>query len=919
MTRRNIELLLLGIANVVFLLMYGSYLLNCPDAINLQNIIIPFAFIISTILAHVAVRKLAPNSDPAILPIVMCLTGIGITFITRLAPDLALRQVMWLFAGIICMIVILVLVKPLSKIANYKYTFMVVGFLLLIAPMLPILGQEIYGSRIWIHLGPFSFQPGELAKIAIALFLAGYLAHNREMLSVFTHRVGVFQLPDLRTLMPLLIMWVISMLIVIFEKDLGSALVFFFVFITMLYVASGRKFYLVVSFILAAIAGLFLFSVFGHVQDRVNIWLDPFQDPTGSGFQIVQSLYSLADGGLFGSGIGKGLATQIPVVESDFIFIAIAEELGLLGGAAVLLLFLCFAIRGFLTASRAKNDVSSFLTVGLTTTILLQAFIIVAGVTKLIPLTGLTLPFISQGGSSLLASFVIVGFLLRCGEEGTGHENDLKASEILLSNGVLGRVSLGKRLTGTLIVFSILFAILVANLTYIMVVQADEIKHMSGNNHVLLKEQYNKRGDIETKDGVVLAKSEKQEDGTYERRYPAGSLACHVVGYASTRFGTSGIEGSQNDSLKGEKNFATWQDVLNNMMGKTSEGNDVTLTINSDVQKAAEEALQGRKGACVVIDSGTGAVMASASSPSYKNSDVDDILSGKNNNDDSSAMYNRATQALYAPGSTFKIVSLSTALAENVAKEDDVFNSPGVLDIGGGKVTNFNNYAYGSITLARATEVSSNTVYAQVGERLGQERLVRGAEKFMFNKKIDFDIETATSLMPDPDEMTLWETAWAAAGEPVGEHPSPAGPQSTTLQMALVGCAIANNGVIYAPYLVDSIKNPSGEQSYNAHSHPLTTVFGKDIARRTAAILANVVRRGTGTPAAIDGVTVAGKTGTAEKGGGRDDSWFVGFADSDEGGSAVIAIVLEDSNDAPAKSQNVLKVALEKQGKLTNK
>lgn len=408
-----------------------------------------------------------------------------------------------------------------------------------------------------MSIGPFSFQPGELAKISVVLFLAGYLAHNREMLSIFTWKIGPFQLPDIRTLMPLLLMWVVSMLIVIFEKDLGSALVFFFVFITMLYVASGKKSYLIIAFVLAAIGAIILFSFFGHVQQRVDIWLDPFKDPTGSGYQLVQSLYSLADGDLLGTGIGKGLATQIPVVESDFIFVAIAEELGLLGASAVLLLYLCFAIRGFLSASRAKTDVSSFVSVGLTTTIILQAFIIVGGVTKLIPLTGLTLPFISQGGSSLLASFIIVGFILRCGDEGTGIENDLKSNEVLFSNGVLGRVSLGKRLTGTLIVFSLLFVILVANLTYVMIIQAEDIKHMQSNNHVLIKEKYNKRGSIETKDGTILAKSDKQEDGTYQRNYPAGTLASHIVGYASERFGTSGIEAAQNDSLKGNKNFGS--------------------------------------------------------------------------------------------------------------------------------------------------------------------------------------------------------------------------------------------------------------------------------------------------------------------------------------------------------------------------
>ena len=841
--------------------------------------------------------------------------GIGITFITRLAPELALRQVMWLFAGVICMIVTLFIVKNLSKVANYKYTLMICGFVLLLSPLLPFIGKEIYGSRIWLGIGDFSFQPGELAKIAIALFLAGYLAHNREMLSVFTHQIGVFKLPDLRTITPLLIMWAISVLIVIFEKDLGSALVFFSVFITMLYVASGKKFYLAIAGALAVVAGFILYAFFGHVQDRVGIWLDPFQDPTGSGYQIVQSLYSLADGGLFGTGIGQGLATQIPVVESDFIFIAISEELGLLGGAAVLLLFLCFAIRGFLSAARAKTDVSSFVAVGLTSTIVLQAFIIVGGVTKLIPLTGLTLPFISQGGSSLLASFIIVGFLLRCGDEGTGHENDLKANEVLFSNGVLGRVSLGKRLTGTLIVFSVLFAILVANLTYIMVIQADEIKHMPGNNHVLLREQYNKRGNIETEDGKVLAKSEKQEDGTYKRVYPEDSFAAHLIGYASTRFGTSGIESSCNDTLKGEQNFATWQDVLNNMMGKTEQGNDVTLTIDSDVQKAAESAISGRKGACIIIDSGTGAVKALASAPTYNNNDIEKMLSDQSS--DSSAMYNRATQALYAPGSTFKMLTLATALMENITREDEVYDAPSVLDIGGGKVTNYKKMGYGRITLSRATEVSSNTVYAQVGEKLDSDKLVRGAENFMFNKKINFDIPLAQALMPDPDEMTLWETAWAAAGVPVGEHNSPAGPQTTVLQMALVGCAMANNGVINQPYLVKAIKNASGDTSYTADVSELCRPISSDIAKRVASVLEGVVKRGTGTAANITGITIAGKTGTAEKGGDKDDSWFVGFANDGKGGSVVIAIVLEDSNDAPAHANNVLKTALKKQGRLS--
>ena len=206
----------------------------------------------------------------------------------------------------------------------------------------------------------------------------------------------------------------------------------------------------------------------------MNTWLDPFADAQNTGYQLTQAIYSIADGDLFGVGLGNGLAEQIPVVESDFIFADIAEEIGLLGAAGVLLLFLCFAIRGFVTAARAKSDVSSFVAVGLTSVIVLQAFIIVGGVTRLIPLTGITLPFISQGGSSLLASFIIVGLLLRCGDEGTGVGQEMtSATSSLHANSVLGRVSLGKRLSHSMLFCSALFALLVANLTMIMVVQAD--------------------------------------------------------------------------------------------------------------------------------------------------------------------------------------------------------------------------------------------------------------------------------------------------------------------------------------------------------------------------------------------------------------------------------------------------------------
>ncbi|MCF0104099.1 MAG: FtsW/RodA/SpoVE family cell cycle protein, partial [Eggerthellaceae bacterium] len=560
MTRRNTELFLLLVATPLILLFFLMPAFRDNVEVGLSSLLVPIVLFVAFMTAHLAVRKFSPKADAAIIPIVYALCGIGIGFVTRLAPDLAVRQTIWLFAGVVCMILVMILVKNIDKLMYFKYTLMVIVIILLAAPMLPVIGREISGSRIWVSLGFFSFQPAEFAKLCIIIFLAGYLSAMRERLSVNTCHIGPLRLPDPSALLPLLAMWGVSMLIAVFEKDLGSALIFFVMFVILLYIASGRKLYLVVALLLLVVGSFLLYKFFGHVQARVQTWLDPFQDPQGAGYQICQSLFSLADGGLTGRCIGNGLANLIPVVESDFIFVAIGEEMGLLGAAGVLLFFLCFAIRGFVTASRAKTDISSLVAAGLTAVIVVKALIIVGGVTRLIPLTGITLPFVSQGGSSIMASLIAVGLILRCGDSDTGIDTEkinLKASQ----DSVLGRYALGKRLVGVMIAFSFAFAVLIANLTYIMVVKAEDYKNLPNNSHTLINNKMTQRGSILTSDGVELAKSIQQEDGSYERKYPEDSLAAHIVGYASEKYGTSGIEAAENDALIGNSNIASFQDL----------------------------------------------------------------------------------------------------------------------------------------------------------------------------------------------------------------------------------------------------------------------------------------------------------------------------------------------------------------------
>lgn len=920
-SRRTTEMLLLGAAAIPVLLFYSLYVINTGAQLSFQTLTVPIGLIAAFIAAHIAIRLLAPGADPAILPIVFVLSGIGITFVTRLAPELAMSQVMWLFISVAAMVAVLFFVPNLDNLARYKYTIGIVGVVLLLLPML--IGTEISGSKLWITFGGFSFQPGELAKILIVLFLAAYLAENRELLSASSRHLGPFTIPRIHMLFPMLVMWGVSLLVVVFERDLGSALLFFTMFVIMLYVATGRVSYVVVSIILLAIGGVLCYHLFSHVRVRVQIWLDPFKDPSGAGMQIVQSLYSLADGGLVGSGIGKGLPTLIPVVESDFIFSAIGEEMGLLGGSAILLLFMLLAVRGLTTAARAKSDMSAFTAVGLTASLSFQAFLIVGGVSRLLPLTGVTLPFMSQGGSSLLSSFIVVAFLLRAGDEGTGRAilpegNGTTANPSPLmaagttsahavvqgkhahgrftlgtpEGGVLGRVALGNRLTVLVTFFSLLFALLIANLTYVQVVRAPDYQQRSNNNHTIAKSAYVQRGSIITSDGVTLAESLKQADGTYVRTYPQGTLAAHTVGYLSTRYGAAGIEASMNESLTGHADYSTWQNALYSLAGIQQPGNSVALTIDSRIQQAAENALKGRVGSIVVLDPKTGAVLAKASSPTYTYGDISKIIE---NSDSNGELVDRSTQTLYTPGSTFKVVTLAQALEKGTANLDTTYPAPGSMTIGNAAVTNIGTKDYGSLTLRQAFAYSANTVFGQLATQIGPQDLVARAKLFGYGSSLGQDFSTKTSLMPNPSEMTEWETAWSGIGQPVGNHASPAGPQTTVMQNAVTTATIANGGVVMNPYVVDHVLSPEGITVSTTQPKSLGRAVSVNTANSVKEAMLEVVQDGSGTSAQIRGTRVAGKTGTAEAGHGIVDSLFVGFAPYDNP-TVAISICVEGSS-----------------------
>ncbi len=366
---------------------------------------------------YLLIRLILPHSDALLLPIVTLLTGLGLVMIYRLTYNvegvegLATTQALWILIGSGTMFFVVLFFRNLDRLFNYKYLLALAAVFLIASTFTP-LGYEVNGARLWVGLGPFNFQPSEFARIALIIFFAGYLAETRDLLAATSRTFLGVQIPALKYFGPVALVWAASLGLLIFEKDLGSSLLFFAVPLLMLYAATGRIAYVILGAFLFCAGSILTYRLFGHVQVRVQTWLNPWEDPDGTGFQILQSIFNIADGGLLGTGLGAGYAQTIPEVETDFVFSAIASELGLLGATAVLLAFLVFVYRGIKIALLAEDDASKLLAFGLTAMFAIQTLIIVGGVTKAIPLTGITLPFVSYGGSSVVGNFILTGLLL---------------------------------------------------------------------------------------------------------------------------------------------------------------------------------------------------------------------------------------------------------------------------------------------------------------------------------------------------------------------------------------------------------------------------------------------------------------------------------------------------------------------------
>jgi cell division protein FtsW (lipid II flippase) len=434
---RNIEAWLLTFAIGLFAFELAQIQLSVLEVLRGDFWLYFLPFASASIAIHIVLRIRASEADSLILPIGVVLNGLGIAEIYRLdlhtvavngTELFAGKQILWTCLAIAVAAVVVIFVPSHLFLRRYVYVSMFIGVALLLSPMLPFIGRTINGARLWIGIGPLTFQPGELAKIALIVFFAGYLVTRRDSLAIVGRKILGIRLPRARELGPIITIWVASLMVLVLQRDLGTSLLYFGLFIVMIYVATGRAIYVVVGLTMSISGALVASRVADYVANRFNAWLNPFDqanyDAIGGSYQLVQGIFGLSHGNLLGTGLGGGLPHLVPLAESDFIIAALGEELGLIGMFAILGLYLLLVSRGMRIAFNHNDDFSKLLAVGLSFVIALQLFIVIGGVTRVLPLTGLTTPLLAAGGSSLIANWIIIGVLLRISDSmGSGARN----------------------------------------------------------------------------------------------------------------------------------------------------------------------------------------------------------------------------------------------------------------------------------------------------------------------------------------------------------------------------------------------------------------------------------------------------------------------------------------------------------------
>ncbi len=832
------------LANLVLLVAPSTLLLAAPALVlwstgrdadpQMQAMAVMLAAL--PLLTPPMLRLVGRPWDAHLLAPAWVLCALGLAVVARVQPSILATQMLWISVGWSAFIALVGFPLLLPWLQRFRYWLLLAGLLLILVTLMA--GEDVtgQGARLWLTIGPVRMQPAELLRVLLIAFIAGHLA---ERVASSGPR-GV----ELRSMAadwaPLLAMFGVTVLAVLAQRDFGPSLIFGASFVAMLYLATGRKTYVLAAVGVGLVAFALIYLGSDRVQGRVDAWMDPWADPRGQGYQSLQALGGFVFGGVFGSGPGYGYPGLIPAAHTDYPLAVIGEEWGLLGSLAVVALYGLIVAHALGRASASWSGFGQLLSAGLAVSLAAQVLLVSGGVLRVVPLTGLTSPFLSYGGSSMLMAWVILALLVAA----RGEHVPRAVPNLAPNLARLPRIELRTREVGLAVLAG--FAGLSLALGYWQAARADLLTDPAVTGERLRSEEARvHRGRILDREGRVLAETEIGPDGEPRRAYPAPG-AVHVLGFNSVLVGASGVEAHASDRLMGHHDSSpadTWRDLLN----RPRAGSDVTLTLDLDLQQVAAAALEGVAGAVVALDPRTGDVLAMASSPTFNANfspeEWEELRAAPD-----SPLLNRATQGLYTPGSTFKTVTLAAALEYGLVTPDMPAACPPEVFIDGVRIVSRNEPPGRTTqTVADAYAYSCNTFFAELGVAVGAERLRAMSEALGLTDAPPFPLPTSQGRLATSPGFLETGAGLAASGFGQGEL------QFSPLHLALVTAAAANGGVIMEPrlFLEDE------PREWRRALSPAT-------ARDLAEIMGYSVEAGWASTAAVPGVRVGGKTGSAE-------------------------------------------------------
>lgn len=831
------------------------------DALIFCCVIVAFIIFVKTIM-HFLYFK----SDELIVNLMLFFMDIGFLFQFRLNQSIAYRQLVFAFVATICCTLIPLLfkffTKGYTKYRSFDYLFI---FLIFATLLLPFISgtEEVYGARNWAHfniLGGITFQPSEIAKVLFIFYLA----------SAFSRSKSIYDL-----VIPTMVSF-FAILILVAQVDFGGSLIFFSIYLILLFVTTSSKLLLGLGISAITIASIFAYNFVYHVKVRVDIFLDPFASPYNEGMQILQSLFAIGTKAPFGAGFTKGYPSFVPVVESDFIFAGFAEEFGAIFAIFVIMLFFVFFLRGIKISRQSNEKYLILLSLGISCCFALQAFLIIGGNIKLIPLTGVTLPFISYGGTSVFISIIMVTILLRIDLMNLLCEDDYKPLQLTRAN-----------ISKVYMFYAIVYAILIIFMNKVVFIDSPKIISTVYNPRVSIVDDYYVRGEILDRNGETLAYSKRSDDGTLNRYYPYDNVFAHTVG--SNSKGKIGLELTNNFKLADASN-ELFQMSKKLFFDDDVYADSIKTTLDLDLQKYAYEQLGNRKGSVVVQETSTGKILAMVSynnfNPNSFNSDFETLKGDETN----TPLINRATQGQYPPGSVFKIISSLDIIHNFDDYENYTYTCNGFAEINGEKVTCNHGAVHGEVDLQKAFEVSCNSYFASVIESMDNSTLKDEAELCMYNQKVDFDLPMSESTFVLNKSSETGETMHTAIGQ--------GNTLTTILNMNMVTQSVANGGVMLQPYLVESIIKEDGKVKKTYQPKVLTKTMSPDDAKILTDMMVKVVENGTATNAKLDnGIQSAGKTGTAEVLNKESHGIYTAFAPTDNP-QICVTVILENGGSS---------------------